>query len=135
MMKKRFRQWMVYLPLISMLLLEGCTGRGGADPDSGPESPLETADAGGDRETGMGRYLEQEIRLPDEVASRSSYPRAYLQQLDNGELALMEQAAGRYLFSDQGETWIKKPIPWYDDLDAYVSDIALAPNGDVAVIY
>ena len=135
-MKRRYRQWTAALLIGTMLLLEGCAGRGDAGgADGGPGMPAGTAGDGPDRETSMGRYLEQEVPLPEEAASLSSHPAAYLAQLDNGDLALMEQSAGLYLSSDQGATWTKKQTPWYDELDAYISGIALAPDGGAAVIY
>lgn len=138
-MKKRYRQWRAVLVLGVMLLLEGCAGRGnaGAGLDSGQGTSAEAAGDEQSLETGMGRYLEQEVSLPQEITSVSNYPTAYLRQLDNGDLALMEQSAGLYLSSDHGETWTKKQTPWHDDLsgDAYISGIALAPNGAAAVIY
>ncbi len=138
-MKKRYRQWMAVLLLGVMLLLEGCTGRGnaGAGPDSGQGMSSEYAANGQSREKSMGRYLEEEVSLPQEITSLSNHPTAYLRQLDNGDLALIEKNAGLYLSSDHGETWTKQQMPWYDELaaDAYISEIALAPDGAVAMIY
>ena len=42
----------------------------------------------------MGRYLEEEMTLPEDVAYGSSYPTLCLQKLATGELALLEQTAG-----------------------------------------
>lgn len=112
-MKKRYRQWMAVLLLGVMLLLEGCTGRGnaGAGPDSGQGMSSEYAANGQSREKSMGRYLEEEVLLPQEITSLSNHPTAYLRQLDNGDLALIEKNAGLYLSSDHGETWTKQQTP------------------------
>ena len=59
----------------------------------------------------MGRYLEEEVSLPQEITSLSNHPTAYLRQLDNGDLALIEKNAGLYLSSDHGETWTKQQTP------------------------
>ncbi len=104
---------MAALLLGVMLLLEGCTGRGnaGAGPDSGQGMSSEYAANGQSREKSMGRYLEEEVSLPQEITSLSNHPTAYLRQLDNGDLALIEKNAGLYLSSDHGETWTKQQMP------------------------
>ncbi len=136
-MKKKCRQWMGLLLLGVLLFTEGCAGREYADAgwDSGQRSPEETAEGGTGRETGMGRYLEQEITLPEEITSLTEDPEASVRQLDNGDLALMEKRAGLYLSSDQGATWIRKPTPWHEELNAWISQISIAPDGAVTVIY
>ena len=118
-----------------MLFSGGCAGGGAAGQGSGPRMSAGTAEEGASGETGMGRYLEHEVTLPGEIALGSSSPNAYLQRLDNGDLALMEQTAGLYLSSDQGESWIRKPTPWYDELVGWTNWIALAPDGSMALIH
>ena len=137
MMKKRYRQWMMFLLIGIMLFLEGCAGRGdtATGQEGGQKVAADTSRDGQNRESGMGRYLEQEVPLPEEITSMSNHPTAYLQQLDNGDLALMERYAGLYLSSDHGMTWTRKQTLWYDELDAYIAQIALSPNGAAAVIY
>lgn len=136
-MKKRYRQWTGLLLLGVMLFTEGCAGREytGDVQEGGQKVSEETAEGGTGRDAGMGRYLEQEIRLPEEITSLTEEPEAYVRQLDNGDLALMEKRAGLYLSSDQGETWVRKPAPWHEELDAWISQISIAPDGAVTVIY
>ena len=111
-MKRRYRRWTAFLLLGIMLFLEGCAGR--KDAGAGRGMPAGTAEEGQDRETGMGRYLEQDVALPEEIVSGGNSPGAYLRRLNTGDLALMEPTAGLYLSSDQGESWVRKPTPWYE---------------------
>ncbi len=134
-MKKRYGRRTAFLLLGVMLCLQGCGGGSGNIGVKEGQGRFASAQDGKNGETGMGRYLEKEVTLPEEVASISDYPKAYLQRLESGELVLMEQAAGWYVSPDQGETWAEKPASWYEELEAYVSHIALAPDGSAAVIY
>lgn len=131
------RKWTALL-LAGIMLLTGCSAqkdtKTGQQPDAEPGKTTETASA----EKSMGRYLEKEITFPEEMADMlSSYPAAYMQVLDTGELALAEVSAGLFVSSDNGETWEQKDTPWLDELigEAYIQQIALAPNGAAAVIY
>ena len=132
-MKRRYRRWTAFLLLGIMLFLEGCAGR--KDAGAGRGMPAGTAEEGQDRETGMGRYLEQDVALPEEIVSGGNSPGAYLRRLNNGDLALMEPTAGLYLSSDQGESWVRKPTPWYEELNGWTGWIALAPDGAAALIH
>lgn len=132
----RFRKWTALL-LAGTLLLTGCTSVT-ESKNSGQQSDMEQGNVAETAETekSMGRYLEKEIAVPDEVASMSNFPVVYMQKLDTGELLLAEQFAGMYISGDNGETWERKDVPWLDELKRnYISQIALAPNGAAAVIY
>ena len=125
---------MAFLMAGALCLLQGCGGGSGAGREE-EQRPYASSEGSRNGETSMGRYLEKEVILPEEVTSMSDYPKAYLQRLENGDLALMESLAGLYLSSDQGETWTRKATPWFEELKASISRISLAPNGAVAVIY
>lgn len=125
---------MACLLALVMCLLPGCA-KGGIEQSEEPSS-IAASEGNGDR-VSMGRYLEHEVTLP-EAMFRSEYrQRHYMQILDSGELALVDITSGRYLSKDQGKTWEEKEIPWFDTYcgDAYVSMIALSPDGGAAVIY
>lgn len=123
--------------LAGAMFLTGCSAQKSADseqkPSEGKGQQAETAQT----EKSMGRYLETEISLPEEITTMGDYPTAYMQKLDSGELVLVEQAAGKYVSGDNGETWEHKEMPGIDDLRGacYISQIALAPNGAAAAIY
>ncbi|MCI8586638.1 MAG: carbohydrate ABC transporter substrate-binding protein [Lachnospiraceae bacterium] len=140
-MKKRLRQLTACLLLGAMICLQGCGGKekeptGSVSPEEQTETPKageeETGDGG---ERSMGRYLEAEVTLPEDV-SMSSYPTLCLQRLDSGELMLIEQTAGVYVSSDDGLSWSMKEAPWLRELrEAYIAHMAIAPDGSVALVY
>lgn len=122
-----------------MLFLQGCGGKDQEIQDPGPkEQPAGEDGAPAEEENqerSMGRYLEEEIILPDEIAV-NNYPKMCLQRMESGELVILEQKAGMYLSDDQGESWSKKDTPWLSELQgAYVAHMAIAPNGSAAFVY
>lgn len=132
---RRFRKWTALL-LAAAFLLTGCASGNGAGnrADGNPASDTGTEE---NKEKSMGRYLEKEVELPEDAAGMSDYPTAYMQMLDGGELAVIEQFAGLYVSGDKGETWEHKPTPWLKELwdVGWISQIALAPDGAAVVIY
>lgn len=132
---KRIRKWTALL-LAGAMMLTGCSSetgiQSGQKSGTEPEKTAQTANA----EKSMGRYLEKEITLPEEVTSMSSFPTVYMQKLDTGELLLAEHMAGMYVSGDSGESWEHREAPWLEAMMGnYVAQIALAPNGAAAVIY
>lgn len=141
-MKKRYGRLMAYLMIGAMLFLSGCGSReGGSDMQPGDadvtnEMPAEPAEDKSGGEKSMGRYLEEEITLPEDLAYGSSYPTLCLQKLATGELALLEQTAGMYVSADNGKSWTRKETPWLRELrEAWIAHMAIAPDGSVALIY
>lgn len=138
-MRKKIRRMTAYLLLGAMMLLQGCRG---TDMDAAQQQGNETngtspgtADESGTGEQTMGRYLEQEITLPEDV-TEVSYPTLCLQKLATGELMLIEKTAGVYVSEDNGESWNRKEAPWLRELrERYVSDMAIGPDGSVALVY
>jgi len=128
------------LLLAGVMLLTGCssgknTSTESGQPAGGHRTAAEATET--EAEKSMGRYLEKEIVLPEEVTTMGTYPKGYLKKLDSGELMLVEQAAGIYISGDNGETWEHKEALWLTELayTSYISQISLAPNGAAAVIY
>lgn len=140
-MKKQIRRFTACLLVGVMLLLQGCAGKEGTSAEESSQAgTAQGADAAAEKETEsgertMGRYLEEEITLPEDIDYVDS-PRVFLKKLDTGELALIEQKTGMYLSSDQGESWSRKETPWLNELrEVYLLDLTIAPNGAVAVSY
>ena len=122
--------------MIGVFLLAGCGGSGRENKTDAPDTKGSNAADTESGEKRMGRYLETEITVPEEVKTMDSYPAAYLQTLDGSELILAELAAGRYISSDRGEGWVYADCPWQDIIsNAYISDIALSPDRAAAVLY
>lgn len=122
--------------VVVIALLSGCAK--GGDETEQSEAPSSLAASEGNGEKGsMGRYLEHEITLPEAMLHSEYTQRHYMQRLDSGELVVMDTANGMYLSKDQGATWEPKETPWLETYcsNAYISMIALSPDGGAAVIY
>ncbi len=141
-MRKRCGRIAACLLAGAMLLLQGCAGKdngtsgqpGGGDGTN--ETPVSAAEGGSGGERSMGRYLEKEMTLPEDVEYGSSYPTLCLQKLETGELVLIEQTAGMYISRDNGESWEMKEAPWLRELrEAYIAHLSIAPDGSVSVVY
>lgn len=123
--------------LMGAALLAGCGGSGASASDIPDKKKENTGVSEAEQtEKSMGRYLEREITVPEEIKTMGSYPLPYLQKLDDGRIVLAEQVAGRYISSDMGESWEYLDCPWKDiGMEAYISDIAFSPGGGAVVIY
>lgn len=118
--------------IISLSLLAGC-GENQAGVDTKGENPAADTE---NAEKRMGRYLEKEIAVPEEITAAVSYPALYLQKSESDELVLAEPMAGRYISADMGSEWEPMDCPWQDMIPSgYISDVALSPDGGVAMVY
>lgn len=133
MKKTGWKKVLAWLLIGVTLVLPGCSGQSGNDT---ADTDSQGQNASSDRKKIMGRYVEQEITLPPEIAAAGEYAIVTMQALEDGSLALFEASAGLYISADGGETWEKKETPWLSELeDVYISHMALAPDGSAAVIY
>ena len=122
-------------------LLAGC-GRGGDAGDSTaglPEQKEEKKNTAAaeeeNTEKSMGRYLEKEMTLPEEISEMVQFPVPYIRKLENGNLMLAEKEAGKYISPDNGETWESEGNPWKDTAkELYVTDMAISPEGAVTML-
>ena len=134
------KKWIALLcaGMIAAVLLAGCGSRDAGEAAVGEEPKKEnenTASEEENKEKSMGRYLEKEITLPEEIGQMSQYPIPYFTRMENGSLLLAEKGAGRYISADLGETWESAGNPWRDTAKKlYVTDMALAPDGGAAMI-
>lgn len=138
-MRRRTGRWTACLLVCVMMLLQGCGSKGngpaGGQGGGAGEAPAVSQEEGGEGERTMGRYLEKEMTLPDDVAA-VGYPTLCLQKLENGELMLIEQTAGVYVSADNGGSWKRKDAPWLRELrERYISSMAIGPDGSVALVY
>ena len=122
--------------MMSIFMLVGCGEGGGANqalPDAKTEnSAVDTENA----EKRMGRYLENEITVPEDIKTTVSYPAPYLQKSERDELVLAEPMAGRYFSADMGGNWEQMDCPWQEVVSSgYISDVSLSPEGAVAMVY
>lgn len=100
-MRKWLKRWTAFILAVSMLVLPGCGSRdnGPAGEDGQQDAPVSAAEKEEEesKEKTMGRYLEQEVTLPEDM-TLDSYPKICMKLLDNGEVALLEQTARAVYF-------------------------------------
>ncbi len=136
---RKMKRWTALLcaGIITAVSLAGC-GKSDGETAVGTEPKKEKENIVSEeenKEKSMGRYLEKEITLPEEISQMSQYPVPYITRLENGSLLLAEKGAGRYISPDVGETWEYAGCPWRDTAKKlYVTDMALAPDGGAAMI-
>lgn len=138
---KKLKKWTAVFcaAVITASFLTGCGGGGGEENASGPQPEKEKKNTvqtqEEDAEKSMGRYLEQEMTLPEEISEMVPHPIPYIRKLENGSLMLAEKTAGSYISSDDGEIWESAGNLWKDTgKGLYVTDMAISPAGAVAMI-
>lgn len=130
------RRWMVCLFVGMMGFLQGCAWQGGSAEQMDRDSAVKTAQTG-DEGARMGRYLEREVMLPEEMQGEEYRRRIYLQRFQNGQLAVLDINEGMFVSEDWGESWEQRDCPLCEAYckGAYVSMVAISPDGAMAVIY
>lgn len=118
---------------IAAAALAGCgTGSGetgGTGKDKGNDGAEVTA------EKSMGRYLEQEILVPEISDQPDYYAPPFLGRQGDGKLVLADRNLGNYISGDRGESWEAADCPWSAlKEDHYIGDIALSPDGATALV-
>lgn len=137
---KNIKRWTALLcaGVMAVAFLTGC-GKGKSDDTvSQPKQEEKKNTAAAEEENtekSMGRYLESEITLPEEINEMVPYPIPYIKMLEDGSMMLAEKTAGRYISQDGGETWESDGNPWGETAGSlYVTDIAISPAGAVAML-
>lgn len=137
---KNIKRWTALLcaGVMAAAFLTGC-GKGKSDDTASQpkqEEKKNTAAAEEENtEKSMGRYLEREMALPEEINEMVPYPIPYIKMLEDGSMMLAEKTAGRYISQDGGETWESDGNPWGETAGGlYVTDMAISPAGAVAML-
>lgn len=137
---RKIKRWTALLcaGVMAAAFLTGC-GKGKSDDTASQpkqEGKKNTAAAEEENtEKSMGRYLEREMALPEEINEMVPYPIPYIKMLEDGSMMLAEKTAGRYISQDGGETWESDGNPWGKTAGSlYVTDIAISPAGAVAML-
>ncbi len=142
-MKRNLKKACSLLLAASMVFAMAGCGAGGAA--SGEQETTGSTDAAGEKEqdgtagtTGgdgpvaMGRYVEEEIDLSEQLQQPSSMSR-----LADGSLVIMDKSAGMLVSKDEGATWTAETPDWFAELKAnetYISNMYMGPDGTAAVI-
>lgn len=119
--------------VIAVSFLAGCGGESGEINGTGKDAEHGGSEAAAEKS--MGRYLEQEITVSQISDEPDYYPAPYLGRREDGKLVLADKNLGCYISEDQGESWEAAGCPWSELLEnQYISDIALSPDGAMALV-
>lgn len=140
------------LPVVIMTLtLAGCisigentagtdnsdTANAGVESAGGGAGAQEQDETGASMLTGgltvMGRYVEQEIDLSEQLWN----PRSMC-MLEDGSIAIIDAGGGIFVSRDKGSTWVSEAADWYDAMckeHLYIGEAAMTPDGTAAVVY
>ena len=142
--------------LLILAMLAGITGLTGCGQEAGGSREAASEEAGGENggngepeasagqagtaeeaakaEKVMGRYLETvNDSMKEEFGAGGR-----VMTLEDGSLMLMSRTSGKWVSADNGATWEKEQIAWFEKLranGAWIMDIAVAKDGSVAVVY
>lgn len=142
------RMMSILLAAAMVLTLAGCGGGDGeagsaaSDPTAadmtntanGTDAQSQGAASGtSDGQTAMGRYVEEEIDLSEQLSG----PLA-MRMLDDGSIVIMDSHKGIFVSKDQGFTWDEETPDWLNAIikeKVYISSMAMTPNGTAVVNY
>ena len=114
----------------------GLAGADGANAGGGTDSQQDTPskeNAGGDGQTAMGRYVEVEYDLSEQL----SRPRV-MRMMEDGSIVILDANTGVFVSNDQGATWSDDTPDWFTAMkndQIYITSMDIAPNGTVVVGY
>ncbi len=144
MLRRNLKRVVSLLLAASMVFtVAGCGGDGtgtsgntvpGSGDTAGTEEPGKTGeDTGEDGPVAMGRYVEEEIDLSGQATDPKD-----MCMMEDGSLVILDRSAGILVSKDQGTTWAAEKPAWLTELnenDRYISNMYMAPDGTVAVIW
>ena len=104
MKKFRKRTALFCAGVMAVTSLAGCGG------GSGEENSMEKNEENGDveltaAEKSMGRYLEEEVLVPEVSDQPEYYAAPWLGKRDDGKVVLADKNLGIYTSEDHGESW------------------------------
>ncbi len=122
--------------------LAGCGadagGQTGAEPgvsDAAPEGTI----AAIDKEVSMGRYVETQIDLAEQLkAQNAGMEMQSMCRLADGRIVILDGIAGVLVSEDEGDTWSVENPAWFTQMQEeqiFISSMAMTPDGTAAVVY
>lgn len=143
MLKRNLKKAVSLLLAASMVFaMTGCGAGGAGDGEQGTQGGTDgsgekgqagaAGDTAGDGPVAMGRYVEEEIDLSEQLSQPGSMSR-----LTDGSLVIMDRDAGMLVSRDEGATWTEETPDWFAELkanDTYISNLYMGPDGTAAVI-
>lgn len=110
----------------------GTAGENKGEDEEREENPMQEEAAEGEK--AMGRYLEKaDDSLKEELGTGSK-----IIETSDGSLTIMSPQSGKWVSTDNGMTWEREKLAWFEELKAggvWIMEIAVAKDGSVAVIY
>ena len=113
--------------------LSGTDGTGAGNGTDLQQDAPSKENADRDGQTAMGRYVEVEYDLSEQL----SRPRV-MRMMEDGSLVILDANMGLLVSEDQGETWSDDTPDWFTAMkneQIYITSMDIAPNGTVVVGY
>lgn len=124
----------VFVMAAGMMGVAGCGETKGISGEGGQSKTQEDPGESTDNEKVMGRYLEQaDDSLAEELNVRSRVVR-----MEDGSLFLMSGNTGKWVSVDNGASWEREEMAWFEEWKAagrWIMDMNVAGDGRIAVIY
>lgn len=145
-MRKSIKQRILCLLLAAMMVLlaVGCGGQGetgnpvsedgqegSSSGQQGEEQPIDSNTQ--DENIAMGRYVEEEIDISEYTSNVLD-----MQMLSDGSIMILSQSNLPIVSKDNGITWEKKEVQWFQDCfekSDYIFAAKAASDGTIGVIY
>lgn len=121
------------------LALAGCggSGLGGGTAQDGaaPEGTIASID----KEVSMGRYVETQIDLTEQLkAQNAGMEMQFMGRLADGRIVILDRIAGMLVSEDEGDTWRVEEAAWFAQMKQekiFISAMAMTPDGTAVVVY
>ena len=126
-MKKQLKKAITFMLAGSMCIsMLGCAGNTNANTSEQKEE--------GTTATGMGRYVDKTVLDRDELSILGK-----LQRLSDGSLIYFNSLAGKYVSTDNGDTWNMEEIEGLSELiqnqeECFIQDVAISKEGAILVV-
>lgn len=141
-MKRKSKNKFISLLLAAVLVftLAGCGGNEGGGTGSGTNGAGTATEGKGQKENAdgaegqgvMGRYVEEEIALPEEISNMAA---ANICRREDGSLVVLSHGNTYLTSNDNGATWKVETADWLEDKNAWISSIVMTPDGTIGMDY
>lgn len=139
--KNRKKVLSILLAASMVFTAAGCGGndagsKDGVDVDGNTDTKDKTQQkdgTDGDSQAAMGRYVETETDLSEEMREPLN-----MCMRDDGNLVIADQATGFFVSSDLGATWTAEVPDWFSQFKEkgfYAGELCMAKDGTAAVVY